>query len=72
MASRVKDLASSLLWLGLLLWRGFSLWPENFYVLWAWPKGRGGRKSKAKKKNNQPTSIITAFYLMNNKQVCLE
>ena len=32
-AQRVKDLALSLQWLGLLLWRGFDPWPGNFHML---------------------------------------
>ena len=38
MAQQVKDLTLSLLWLRVLLWCGFSLWPWNFHMLWAWPK----------------------------------
>ena len=42
MAQLVKDLALSLLWLGLLLWLGFDPWPRNVPMLWAWPKKKGG------------------------------
>ena len=35
---RVKDLALSLQWLGLLLWWGFSSWPRNFHMLLPRPK----------------------------------
>ena len=38
MVQQVKDLALSLLWLGLLLWHGFDPWPRSFYMLKAWPK----------------------------------
>ena len=32
----IKDPALSLLWLGSLLWRGFSPWPGNFCMMQAW------------------------------------
>ena len=38
MVQWVMDLALSLLWLGLLLWRGFDPWPWTFCMLQAWPK----------------------------------
>ena len=28
-----------------LLWRQFSPWPRNFYMLWAWPPGKKNYKS---------------------------
>ena len=34
----VKDLALLQLWHRLQLWLGFSPWPENFQMLWRWPK----------------------------------
>ena len=34
MSQQVKDLALSLLWLWLLLKRGFNPWPGNFWRLW--------------------------------------
>ena len=34
----VKELALSLLWLGLLLWIGLDPWPGNIYMPQAWPK----------------------------------
>ena len=37
-AQRVKDPVLSLQQLGLLLWHGFDPWPQNFHMLWAWPK----------------------------------
>ena len=37
-AQQVEDLALSLQGLGSLLWQGFSPWPGNFCLLWAWPK----------------------------------
>ena len=36
-AQQVKDLAWSLLWLGLLLWLGFDPWPGNFHMAQAQP-----------------------------------
>ena len=42
-AQWVKDLALSLLWLGLLLWHRFNLCPRIFYMSWPWPK----KKKKA-------------------------
>ena len=36
-ARRVKDLALSLLWLGLLLWSRFKPWPRNLHMLQAQP-----------------------------------
>jgi len=50
----VKDLALSLLWLRLLLWRGFSPWLGNFCMEWA--------KPKKKKKRGVP---FVAQWLMN-------
>ena len=38
MVQQVKDLVLSLLWLGLLLRRGFDPWPSNFQMLWEWQK----------------------------------
>ena len=38
MAQWVKDLALTLLWLGLLLWRRFNTWPGNFCMFWVQPK----------------------------------
>ena len=35
MAQQIKDPALSLLWLGLLVWRGFDPWPRNFHMPWA-------------------------------------
>ena len=35
---QVKDPASSLHWLRLLLWLGCSPWPGNFHMPLAWPK----------------------------------
>ena len=37
-AQWVKDLALSLLWLGLLLWHEFNSWPRNFQMPWSWTK----------------------------------
>ena len=38
MAQWIEDLALLLLWLGLLLWRGFDSWPRDVCMLGAWPK----------------------------------
>ena len=48
MAQWVKDLASSLQWLGLLLWRGFDPWLE----------GQKRKKKKKSKKTNTESSTI--------------
>ena len=37
-AQKVKDLALSLQWLGLLLWSGLDPWPGNFHMLQVQPK----------------------------------
>ena len=47
MAQWVKDPALSLLWLGLLLWRGFDPWPGNFCM------ARGGQKQKTNRKQGR-------------------
>ena len=46
----VRDLVLSLLWLELLLWRGFDPWPRNHCLQWVWPKTK-------KKKNKTPLSF---------------
>ena len=38
MAQQVKDLVVSLLWLWLLLWYGFNLWPKSLHMLQVQPK----------------------------------
>ena len=38
LALGIKDRALSLLWLGLLLWRGFVPWPGSFCMPWVQPK----------------------------------
>ena len=43
----VKDLALSLLWLGLQLWQEFDPWPQIFYM-W-WQVGREGVQGQKKK-----------------------
>ena len=48
-AQWVKDLALSLLWLGSLLWWGFSTWPGNICMPQACPPHQ---KKKLKRKNN--------------------
>ena len=72
MVQLVKDLGLSLQQSGWLLWRGFSPWPRNFYMLWAWPKGKekrqkekGNREQRAHIENKEcdgrltPMSIAT-------------
>ena len=44
-AQRIKDLALSLLWLWLQLWRGSIPWPGDFHVLWAQPTPLQKKKS---------------------------
>ena len=39
MGQRVKHLALSLLWLGLLLWCGFDPWPGSFHMPQVWGPG---------------------------------
>ena len=39
----VKDLASSLQWLELVLWVGFDPWPKNFHIWQAWQKNKKER-----------------------------
>lgn len=46
-AKWVKDLALSLLWLGLLLWHRIDRWPGNVCMLCVWPK-----QNKTKQKND--------------------
>ena len=48
-AQWVKDTALSLLQLGSLLWHGFSPWPGNFHMPWAWPKKKKRRRRKKEK-----------------------
>ena len=50
MVQYVKDPVLSLLWLGLLLWRGFNPWPQNFCILQAQPKQTN--KNKVEKSPN--------------------
>ena len=65
-AQKVKDLALSLQWLGLLLWRRSDPWPGNYHVPWVWPKKRGGGILKSSKKQNLasvPATDYVAFTL---------
>ena len=48
MAQQVKDLAWSLLRLGLLLWRSFHPWPGNSRMPWAWPKPKTIQKTQVR------------------------
>ena len=56
----VKGLALSLLWLRLLLWFRFNIWPGNFYMPWTWPK-----KNKKQKRNT--LEALTALGPHGNK-----
>ena len=38
MVQRVKDLVLSLLWFRLQVWHKFHPWPQDFCMLWVWPK----------------------------------
>ena len=53
MAQWLKALALSLLWLGLLLWHGFDLWPRSFHML----QGQQKNKTKTKNNNNKKTNL---------------
>ena len=48
-----KDPALSLMWLGLLLWHGFTPWPMNFCVPWV-----------RLKTNKQTTTPVLMSYQM--------
>ena len=50
MAQLVKDLALSLLWVWLMLWRGFDHWPRNFGMLKVWSKKKKDPYIKITKK----------------------
>ena len=60
-ALSVKDLAQSLLWLGLLLWRGFSPCPRNFCMAWAGTK---------KEKNKGKGSIVLSATDQSSSVIC--
>ena len=49
----VKNPASSLQWLGLLLWLEFSLWPRNFHMPQAQTK-----QNKQTKNSGRPKGIF--------------
>ena len=46
MAQQVEDLALSLQWFGLVLWRALHLWPGNFHMLWVQPKTKNKQNNK--------------------------
>ena len=54
MAQHVKDLVLLLLWLRLLLWRGFDPWPENFHMTWVQEK---------EKKKQTLTLLLSEIFL---------
>ena len=49
MVQRGKDPVLLLQRLKLLLWRGFSPWPGNFHMLWAWQ----GRKERERRRRRE-------------------
>ena len=53
MAQRVKDLALSLLWLRLMLWRRFSPWPGSFHMAQVQPKMKKGVKKLKEKRRRR-------------------
>ena len=53
-AQHVKDLVVLLLWLRLLLWRGFDPWPENFHMTWVQEK---------EKKKQTLTLLLSEIFL---------
>ena len=55
MAQWVKDAVLSLLWLGLLLWHGFSPWPGNFYMLHV----ADAAKKQASKQTKKPEHRVS-------------
>ena len=64
MAQQFKDLALSLQWLGLLLWRGFDHLPGNVLMLWAQPK------KKSWSQNSRP-DVRTSTSPMSKKNLHL-
>ena len=57
MGQQVKDLALSLLWLCLQLWRGFDPWPGHVHMTQARPK-------KKKKERKQKSFRLTNFFFL--------
>ena len=53
MAQWVRDLALSLLWLGLLLWHGFDPWPGNFHMLCMWQKKKKKKKEEEEEEEEE-------------------
>ena len=64
MAQQVKDLASSLLWLGSLLCCRFDPWPGNFHV----PQVQEKKKKTKEKKSY--TKIYVGFFFNLNHKTC--
>ena len=56
----VRDLVLSLLWLELLVWRGFDPWPRNHCLQWVWPKTK---KKKTKPLSHFNSKLFTNFIL---------
>ena len=67
-AQWVKDTALSLLQLGSLLWHGFSPWPGNFHMPWAWPKKK--KKKKKKKERKRKGGVAGTRKLGQGRDVC--
>ena len=59
MAQRVKGLAWSLQWFGLLLRLRFSPWPENVHMPLVWPKKKKKKKKKGISIRSELTDTIT-------------
>ena len=52
-AQQVKDLVLSLLWLWLLLQRGFDPWARNVHMVQAWPKKKKKKKKRERERETQ-------------------
>ena len=57
MAQLVKELASSLQQLGLLLWYGFNPWPKNFHMPWKQQKTNTPKKTQIYRTRQRTTKI---------------
>ena len=53
MAQSVKTLVLSLWLIKSLLWHGFSPWPRNFCMLWAWPKRKKKKKERERERERE-------------------
>lgn len=62
---RVKELALSLQWFGLLLWRRFSPWPRTLHMPWAWsilPPSKTEQTNKQKNLLSKFTWKLVYFF----------